>query len=76
MAGGITNIASVLFVWRYTKEKSVLEGQMLYPGSTSETHSCEFEFVSNNIFHSALQQLTYDILAVRIALRTHTICIQ
>jgi len=55
------------------RETLVLEGKMLYSGSRSETHLW-IRICIKPHFHTALQQLTYDILAVLIALITHIIC--
>jgi hypothetical protein len=70
MAGGITNIVFTAI----HKERSVW-GQKSYYEGTSETHLWTGMCIKQHI-HTASQQLTYDTLAVRIAVSTHVICVK
>jgi hypothetical protein len=47
--GGITNIASLLFLWRYTK-KGRYEKVRSYIPKAHQKHIYELECVSNNLF--------------------------
>jgi hypothetical protein len=68
--GGITNVVFMAI----HKERSVW-GHKLYYEGTSETHLWIVMCIKQHI-HTASQQLTYDILAVRIAVSTHVICVK